>query len=97
MLKFKLGCYTRPPETRGAISASLEGSDLPSSGSSRGLQQHAQSPPHSRVATYPRAEASSSAPNLRLARGWGSTLERLETSSADTCLSHINRCALIRC
>ena len=62
----------RPPQTRGAIFASLEGSDLPSSGSSRGLQQRAQSPPRSRVAIYPRAaraEASSSALNLRLARG----------------------------
>ena len=59
----------RPPETRGAIFASLEGSDLPSSGSSRGLQQRAQSPPRSRVATYPRAEDSSSVLNLRLARG----------------------------
>ena len=29
----------RPPQTYGAISASLEVSDLPSSGSSRGLQE----------------------------------------------------------
>ena len=49
----------RPSQTRGAISASLEGSDLPSQESvlhhARGLQQRAQSPPRSRVPTYPRA------------------------------------------
>ena len=59
----------RPRQTRGAISASLEDSDLPTSGSSRGLQQRARerTPPRSRA----RAEASNNEQEsvLRHARG----------------------------